>query len=108
MGLTIITPDTEDFDSTVGQSGRVDVKTPLLNEVVGAQIEAGVTVFQIPDQSEFEGVDGKTHKLTVGMVREWAASDKSNAVLPAGKKFRISGGKGRNIAVALVDEPKGK
>lgn len=107
--LTIIKPDDESFDSTVGKSGRVDVTTPVLNPLVEAAVADGLTTFQLPDGATFEGEDGKTHSLTVGMVREWASNPaKAGAVIPDGKRVRVGGGKGKNIAVTLVEDKASK
>lgn len=104
--LTIIRPESDDFDKAVGQSGQPDVVTPVLNPAVEAALADGLTTFQLPDGAEI--TNGKTtRKLTVGMVRSWASDPaKYGAVAPDGKRFRISGGKGRNISVTLVDAEK--
>lgn len=111
--LTIIKPDDEGFVQSIGQSGKADHVSPVLNDLLTEAIGDGLTTFQIPADAEFQRADGTADKMTVGKVRRWATekADKSG-VVPDGQRVSVAGGKnGVNIMISLVpadQKAKGK
>lgn len=106
--LTLITPDSDEFDKTITASGKTNpVDRPLL-EVLTEATEAGLDTFQLPHDAEVDDGNGGTVALTVDSIRRWAYDRLPNmdgSPVPDGKRLSISGGKsGRNILVRIVDK----
>jgi hypothetical protein len=106
--LTIIKPTDDGFVQSIGQSGKADHVSPVLNELLTEAVGDGLDTFQIPADAEFQRADGTKDTMTVGKVRRWA-TEKAKTVsdggpVPDGKRVSVAGGKGGvNIMISLVD-----
>ncbi len=108
--LTIIRPDDEAFVKSIGQSGKADHVSPVLNDLLTAAISDGLTAFQIPADAPFDRADGTADKMTVGKVRRWATEKVADTgIVPDGQRVSVAGGKnGVNIMISLVPADKAK
>ena len=111
--LTIIRPTDEGFVQTIGQSGKPDHVSPVLNDLLTTAIADGLTSFQIPADAAFDRADGTADKMTVGKVRRWATEKAKpvaeGGIVPDGQRVSVAGGKaGVNIMISLVDADEGK
>lgn len=106
--ISLIAPDSDEFDSTTGRKGRKDVTSPVLNDLLAQAEKAGLSTFQIPDGAEFTDESGKDHSLNVNKVRAWAK--KHNDDNENNTRISVGGGNGKNISVTVVakDEAKTK
>lgn len=107
MSLTLITPDSETFDSAIGSSGRVDPVTEPMSDLLRQAVESDVSVFQIGADATVPDGKGGEVTLDVKRVRRWAYEKLPTldpSPLPAGKVLGVSGGKdGRNIQLTIKD-----